>query len=108
MIAINAVIMGLQTSASVNAAIGPLLVVLDYICLGIFILEILLKLIAYGFRFFTDGWNWFDLIIVVCSVFSGLAFLKVLRVFRALLLSLRRTFLLITTRTWWFMAMPCT
>ena len=81
-IAINAVIMGLQTSATVNAAIGPLLVVLDYICLGIFILEILLKLIAYGFRFFTDGWNWFDLIIVVCSVFSGLAFLKVLRVFR--------------------------
>ncbi len=81
-IAINAVIMGLQTSATINAAIGPLLVVLDYICLGIFILEILLKLIAYGFRFFTDGWNWFDLIIVVCSVFSGLAFLKVLRVFR--------------------------
>ena len=81
-IAINAVIMGLQTSASVNAVIGPVLVVLDYICLGIFILEILLKLMAYGFRFFTDGWNWFDLIIVVCSVFSGLAFLKVLRVFR--------------------------
>ncbi len=81
-IAINAVIMGLQTSASVNAAIGPVLVILDYICLGIFILELVLKLLAYGFRFFTDGWNWFDLIIVVCSVFSGLAFLKVLRVFR--------------------------
>ena len=81
-IAINAVIMGLQTSPEIEAAIGPVLVVLDYICLGIFIIEILLKLLAYGIKFFTDGWNWFDLIIVVCSIFSGLAFMKVLRVFR--------------------------
>ena len=81
-IALNAVIMGLQTSDSINSAIGPVLCVLDYICLGIFIFEILLKFLAYGIRFFTDGWNWFDLIIVVCSLFSGLAFLKVLRVFR--------------------------
>ena len=81
-IAINAIIMGLQTSPAIEAAVGPVLAVLDYICLGIFIIEIILKLFAYGIRFFTDGWNWFDLIIVVCSVFSGLAFLKVLRVFR--------------------------
>ncbi len=81
-IAINAVIMGLQTSPEIEAAIGPVLVVLDYICLGIFIIEILLKLLAYGIKFFKDGWNWFDLIIVVCSIFSGLAFMKVLRVFR--------------------------
>ncbi len=81
-IAFNSVIMGLQTSPEIEAAIGPVLMVLDYICLGIFIIEIILKLFAYGIKFFTDGWNWFDLIIVLCSVFSGLAFLKVLRVFR--------------------------
>jgi len=81
-IAFNSVIMGLQTSPQIEAAIGPVLMVLDYICLGIFIIEIILKLFAYGIKFFTDGWNWFDLIIVLCSVFSGLAFLKVLRVFR--------------------------
>lgn len=78
----NSVLMGLQTSPAIEAAIGPVLVVLDWICLGIFIVEIVLKFIGYGFRFFTSGWNIFDLIIVVLSLISGLAFLKVLRVFR--------------------------
>jgi len=81
-ILINSIIMGLQTSEKICGAIGPVLTVLDNICLGIFILELLLKIVAYGFRFFTDGWNWFDLIVVVCSLVSGLSFLKVLRVFR--------------------------
>ncbi|MCR4617293.1 MAG: ion transporter [Lachnospiraceae bacterium] len=81
-IGINSIIMGLQTSPEICAAIGPVLNVLDMICLGIFVIEILLKLVAYGIRFFTDGWNWFDLIVVVCSLISGLSFLKVLRVFR--------------------------
>ena len=57
--------MGLQTSEKICGAIGPVLTVLDNICLGIFILELLLKIVAYGFRFFTDGWYWFDLIVVV-------------------------------------------
>ncbi|MBR1861771.1 MAG: ion transporter [Lachnospiraceae bacterium] len=81
-IVINSIIMGLQTSRTIMDAIGTVLNVLDYICLGIFVIELLLKIIAYGLRFFTDGWNWFDLIVVVCSLISGLAFLKVLRVFR--------------------------
>lgn len=81
-IIINSIIMGLQTSKTVVSSIGNVLEILDYICLGIFIIEILLKLVAYGGKFFTDAWNCFDVIVVVCSVFSGLAFLKVLRVFR--------------------------
>ena len=81
-IVINSIIMGLQTSRTIMDAIGTVLNVLDYICLGIFVIELLLKIIAYGFRFFTDGWNWFDLVVVVCSLISGLSFLKVLRVFR--------------------------
>lgn len=83
-IAINSIIMGLQTSKAITGtAHGAMILdVLDYICLGIFIVEILLKLIAYGGKFFTDGWNWFDVAVIVCSLVSGLAFLKVLRVFR--------------------------
>ncbi|MBR4278481.1 MAG: ion transporter [Lachnospiraceae bacterium] len=81
-ILINSVIMGLQTSERIVSAIGPVLTVLDNICLGIFIAELLLKIVTYGLKFFVDGWNWFDLIVVVCSLISGLAFLKVLRVFR--------------------------
>jgi len=81
-IAINAIVMGLQTSDALVASIGGLLEIIDYVCLGIFIVELLLKLVAYGGKFFTDGWNWFDLIIIVSSLVSGLAFLRVLRVFR--------------------------
>lgn len=81
-ILINSVIMGLQTSERIVSAIGPVLTVLDNICLGIFIAELLLKIVTYGLKFFVDGWNWFDLIVVVCSLISGLSFLKVLRVFR--------------------------
>jgi len=81
-IAINSIIMGLQTSKTIVAKTGSLLDILDYVCLAIFIVELLLKLIAYGGKFFTDPWNWFDVIIIICSLASGLAFLKVLRVFR--------------------------
>ena len=38
-ILINSVIMGLQTSERIVSAIGPVLSVLDNICLGIFIAE---------------------------------------------------------------------
>ena len=81
-IAFNAVIMGLQTSESLDASIGPVLALLDSVCLSIFIVELGLKFLAFGPRFFTDGWNWFDSAIVLCSLLSGLAFLKVFRVFR--------------------------
>ena len=81
-IAFNAVIMGLQTSESLDASIGPFLALLDSVCLSIFIVELGLKFLAFGPRFFADGWNWFDSAIVLCSLMSGLAFLKVFRVFR--------------------------
>ena len=81
-IAFNAVIMGLQTSESLDLSIGAALALLDSICLGIFIVELGLKFLAFGPGFFKDGWNWFDLAIVLCSLLSGLAFLKVFRVFR--------------------------
>ncbi len=85
-IIINSVILGLQTSAKITDAIGGVLDVLDWICLGIFILEMLLKMIAEKFfGYFKSGWNWFDFIIIITSVLSGLAVLssiRILRVFR--------------------------
>lgn len=81
-IVINSIIMGLQTSKVVNNSIGDLLVLLDNICLCIFIIEIMLKLMAYGLKFFLNGWNIFDFVIVFISLLSGLAFLSVLRSFR--------------------------
>lgn len=81
-IAFNAIIMGLQTSVSADTPTGMVLAVLDSICLGIFIVELLLKILAFGGGFFRDGWNWFDLAVVLCSLLSGLTFLTVFRVFR--------------------------
>lgn len=81
-IVFNSIIMGFQTSPEIVSVIGPALEILDTICLVIFIIEIILKFLAYGIRFFTSGWNIFDLIIVVISVISGLAFMKVFRTFR--------------------------
>lgn len=78
----NAIIMGLQTSPLIVNKIGNILIILDTICLFIFIMEIILKFLAYGIRFFIDGWNIFDLLIVMISVLSSLSFLTVFRVAR--------------------------
>lgn len=81
-IVFNAIIMGLQTSDAIIKATGSILAILDNICLGIFVVELLLKFVVYRFRFFLDGWNIFDFIIVVLSFVSGLEFLSSVRVFR--------------------------
>lgn len=81
-IVFNCVLMGLQTSAVLTAKCGDLLNLLDNICLGIFIVELGLKIIAYNKNFFKDGWNIFDTIIVLMSLFSSMAFLSSLRIFR--------------------------
>ena len=81
-IILNSIILGLQTSSGIMAFAGTALSIADNVCLGIFILEMLLKLIVYRLDYFKDAWNWFDMIIIITSVFSGLAFLSALRVFR--------------------------
>ncbi|MEM8980255.1 MAG: ion transporter [Pseudomonadota bacterium] len=83
----NAVILGLETSKSVMAAAGPLIILLDKICLAIFVAEIVAKLIAYGGRFFRSGWNIFDFVIVGVALVptaQGLSVLRALRILRVL------------------------
>ena len=53
----NAVILGLETSDAVMAAAGPLIVTLDWLCLAVFVLEIVAKIVARGPAFFRSGWN---------------------------------------------------
>ncbi|WP_111428589.1 ion transporter [Rhodobacteraceae bacterium DSL-40] len=97
-IVLNAVVLGLETSGTAMAAAGPLLVALDQTCLAIFVLELVAKLFAYRGRFFREGWNIFDFVIVGISLvpsvdgLSVLRSLRILRVLRAISLvpSLRR------------------
>ena len=83
----NAGILGLETSKSAMAAAGPLILLLDKICLSIFIVEIVLKLFARGAGFFRSGWNIFDFTIVAVSLVpnaQGLSVLRALRILRLL------------------------
>ena len=87
-ILINSIVLGLQTIPSLGegTTAGSILSVIDTICLIIFIAEMVLKLIAYRFLgYFKSGWNWFDFIIILTSIASGLSVLssaRILRVFR--------------------------
>lgn len=83
-IILNAITLGLETSPEVMAAAGSLLAVLDAVALGIFVVELALKLIALGPRFFRDGWNIFDFVIVVISLLPASGPLTVLRSLRVM------------------------
>jgi voltage-gated sodium channel len=83
-IVFNAVILGLETSHTVMGTMGGLLKALDTICLSIFVLEIILKLIAYRHRFFRNGWNLFDFVIVGIALLPSGGALSVLRALRIL------------------------
>lgn len=90
LILINAAVLGLETSAGLRASWGPLLVVVDRVCLGAFVFELVLKLVAYRGLFWRNGWNWFDALVVgialapAAGAWSVLRALRVLRVLRLL------------------------
>jgi len=83
-ILLNAVTLGLETSKPAVEAFGPWLHWGDRIALGIFVVELTLKIIAFRLRFFRDGWNLFDLAIVLVSVIPFAGNLSVLRALRIL------------------------
>ncbi|MFK7838624.1 MAG: ion transporter [Sulfitobacter sp.] len=86
-IVLNAILLGLETSETFVNMTGPVVGMLDNVCLGIFVVELLLKLFVYRFRFFRDGWNVFDFLIVGISLVpatQGLSALRALRILRVL------------------------
>jgi voltage-gated sodium channel len=87
LIVLNSIIIGLETSHSVMNSIGDYLLFLDKLILAVFVIEIILKLYAYGFSYFKSGWNIFDFSIVAIALLpasGSLAVLRSLRIFRAL------------------------
>ncbi|WP_173271021.1 ion transporter [Thiosulfatimonas sediminis] len=80
----NALILGLQTSKSIDSETIALLDWFDRICLSIFVIEIGLKLVAYRGQFFKNGWNNFDFLIVAVSLIPASGDLAVLRALRIL------------------------
>jgi voltage-gated sodium channel len=88
LIIFNAVTLGLETSQTVMAHWGTLLHIVDQAILGIFVVELLGRIVLQRASFFRDGWNIFDFIVIGISLapatdaFTVLRALRVLRLFR--------------------------
>ncbi|SDY30142.1 voltage-gated sodium channel [Jannaschia faecimaris] len=80
----NAVLLGLETVPAAMEAAGPLILILDAACLMVFVAELLAKMVAKGRRFWRDGWNLFDTVIVGVALIPGSGSFSVLRALRIL------------------------
>jgi voltage-gated sodium channel len=87
LIVLNAALLGLETSASAMAVAGGLIVLLDRAILGVFVVEIVLRLYAHRAAFWRDPWSVFDFAVVAIALVPAtgpLAVLRALRVLRVL------------------------
>ena len=85
----NAVVLGLETFPSVMETQGNVLIMLNNVFYGIFVVELILRFASYGRRpqdFFRNGWNVFDLIIIggvwIPGVRENVTLLRMLRLAR--------------------------
>jgi voltage-gated sodium channel len=93
----NAIVLGLQTYPGMVADYGDTLNLLNNVFLGVFVVELLLRLASYGSRpqdFFRNGWDVFDFFVVAAAFLPGVResstllrlarLLRVVRIFRVL------------------------
>ena len=83
----NAVLLGLETSGTAMAFAGPVILMLDRLCLAVFVVELAVKIFAQRLVFFRSGWNLFDFVIVTIALVpatQGFAVLRALRILRLL------------------------
>jgi len=85
----NAVVLGLETYNTITDEIGGLLDLLNAVFLGVFTVEIAIRVVAYGRRpvdFFRSGWNVFDFVVVGAAylpfVRESVTLLRVARLLR--------------------------
>jgi voltage-gated sodium channel len=84
LIVINAITLGLETSQRAMDLAGDLLVVMDRAILAVFVVEMLMKLAAYGRNFWRDPWNLFDAAVISVALAPATGNLSVLRALRVL------------------------
>ena len=83
-ILLNAAVMGMETSAAAMARWSGVLLLIDKLCLGVFIVELGVKFYAYRGQFWRSGWNVFDLLVVAVALMPGAGVWSVLRSLRVL------------------------
>lgn len=85
LILLNAVTLGLETSPSIMARAGDMILFIDASILLLFILEISIRIYVYKRDFFRDSWSLFDLTIVALATLtygSNVAIFRMLRILR--------------------------
>jgi voltage-gated sodium channel len=83
-IVLNAVVLGLITSDGTDSGF---LRAFDHALVGVFGIELALRLYAHGWSFFRDPWNVFDFVVVAVALVPAtgiLSILRALRIIRAL------------------------
>jgi voltage-gated sodium channel len=93
----NAIVLGLQTYPGIVRERGETLNLLNDIFLGVFVVELLLRIASYGRRpqdFVRNGWDIFDFVVVAAAFVPGIResttllrlarLLRVVRIFRVL------------------------
>jgi voltage-gated sodium channel len=88
-IAVNAVVLGLQTYDGIVDRWGDWLDVINGVCLAIFVVELLIRMASYLPRplaFFRNGWNIFDFVVILAVFIPGIrqnsTLLRLLRLLR--------------------------
>jgi voltage-gated sodium channel len=83
-IVVNSITLGLETADSLHAQYGTVLHAVDRLALAVFVVELVLRMIAHGPRFFRDPWSVFDFVIVGIALVPASGALAVLRALRIL------------------------
>ena len=86
-IVLNGILLGITTSQDLSPQSEYIVTIVDRAVIGIFVVEMFLKLYAYRMRFFAHAWNIFDLVVVLVSLLpqtDTLSVLRGMRVIRAL------------------------
>ncbi|OOF51794.1 hypothetical protein BKK54_02115 [Rodentibacter genomosp. 1] len=84
LIVINAIIVGVDTYPALSYKMGNYLTLISNICLTIFVIEIILKIIFMQKNFFKNCWNIFDFIIIFISILAEFSPLSIFRIIRAI------------------------
>jgi voltage-gated sodium channel len=84
LVIINIIVLGMETYPNVMQVYGKLLTSIDQAILYVFIIEIILRFVAYRLDFFKDPWSIFDLCVVGIALVPTQDVFSVLRATRAL------------------------
>ena len=94
LIVVNAILLGLETSRTLSASTMQSIIFANKVILGVFVVELILRIGAYRLNFFRDPWSLFDFAIVSIALVAPSGAFQVVRALRIL-----RAFRLVSTVT---------